>query len=105
MFIEAEIISGEPELSVHEKMRWVSPGELTAFEWCPADRPVAEEISKSKENILADLIKEELVTEFRLRCKKVHPAVETMIDKASKAAHNEGEYYGYNDVFISEEEK
>ena len=27
VFIEAEIISGEPELSVHEKMRWVSPGE------------------------------------------------------------------------------
>lgn len=45
VFIEAEIISGEPQLSVHEKMRWVSPGELTAFEWCPADRTVAEMLS------------------------------------------------------------
>ena len=45
VFIEAEIIYGEPQLSVHEKMRWVSPGELTAFEWCPADRTVAEMLS------------------------------------------------------------
>ena len=45
VFIEAEIISGEPQLSVHEKMRWVSPGELTAFEWWPADRTVAEMLS------------------------------------------------------------
>ena len=50
VFIEAEIISGEPQLSVHEEMRWVLPNELTAFEWCPADRPVAEEISKSTEH-------------------------------------------------------
>ena len=35
---------------VHEEMRWVLPNELTAFEWCPADRPVAEEISKSTEH-------------------------------------------------------
>ena len=45
VFIEAEIIYGEPQLSVHEKMRWVSRGELTAFEWCPADRTVAEMLS------------------------------------------------------------
>ena len=50
VFIEAEIISGGPQLSVHEEMRWVLPNELTAFEWCPADRPVAEEISKSTEH-------------------------------------------------------
>lgn len=42
VFIEAEIVSGEPELSVHEEMRWVLPEELTGFEWCPADRAVAE---------------------------------------------------------------
>ena len=28
VFIEAEIISGEPQLSVHEEMRWVLPNEL-----------------------------------------------------------------------------
>lgn len=48
VFIEAEIISGELELSVHEEMRWVSPGELTAFEWCPADRTVAEMLSANR---------------------------------------------------------
>lgn len=50
VFIEAEIVSGDPQLSVHEEMRWVLPEELTAFEWCPADRPVAEEILKSTEH-------------------------------------------------------
>lgn len=48
VFIEAEIISGEPELSVHEEMRWILPEELTAFEWCPADRPVAELLSANR---------------------------------------------------------
>ena len=46
VFIEAEIISGEPQLSVHEEMRWVRPEELTEFEWCPADKPVAQKIAK-----------------------------------------------------------
>ena len=63
VFIEAEIVSGEPELSVHEEMRWVLPEELTGFEWCPADRAVAEEISKSTENILADVIKKDFSAE------------------------------------------
>ena len=48
MFIEAEIISGEPQLSVHEEMRWVLPNELTAFEWCPADMAVAEMLSANR---------------------------------------------------------
>lgn len=51
VFIEAEIVSGEPQLSVHKEMRWVLPEELTAFEWCPADKAVAEEISKENEHI------------------------------------------------------
>ena len=46
VFIEAEIVSGEPQLSVHEEMRWVLPKELTGFEWCPADKAVAEELSE-----------------------------------------------------------
>ena len=48
VFIEAEIISGEPELSVHEEMRWVLTEELTGVEWCPADRPVAELLSADR---------------------------------------------------------
>lgn len=51
VLIEAEIVSGEPQLSVHEEMRWVLPEKLTAFEWCPADKAVAEEISKENEYI------------------------------------------------------
>ena len=46
VFIEAEITSGEPQLSVHEEMKWVKPEELTEFEWCPADKPVAEKLSQ-----------------------------------------------------------
>ena len=45
VFIEAEIVSGEPQLSVHEEMRWVLPKELTTFEWCPADKLVADELA------------------------------------------------------------
>lgn len=51
VFIEAEIASGEPQLYVHEELRWVSPEELTGFEWCPADRTVAEKLSKSTGHI------------------------------------------------------
>ena len=46
MFIEAEIASGEPQLSVHEEMKWVLPEKLTEFEWCPADKPVALKIAE-----------------------------------------------------------
>lgn len=46
VFIEAEIVSGEPQLSVHEEMRWVLPKELAGFEWCPADRHVAAELAE-----------------------------------------------------------
>ena len=51
VFIEAEIVSGEPQLSVHEEMRWVLPNELEKFEWCSADRAVTEEISIENEHI------------------------------------------------------
>lgn len=44
-FIEAELISGEPQISVHEEMRWVLPDELSEFEWCPADVKAAELIA------------------------------------------------------------
>lgn len=47
VFIEAEIISGEPQLSVHEEMKWVTPEELSEFEWCPADMDVAKALKKS----------------------------------------------------------
>ena len=46
VFIEAEIVSGEPQLSVHEEMKWVLPEELPGFDWCPADKPVAERLAQ-----------------------------------------------------------
>ncbi len=46
VFIEAEIVSGEPQLSVHEEIKWVLPEELTGFEWCPADKAVAKKLSE-----------------------------------------------------------
>ncbi len=41
-FIEAEIVSGEPLLSVHEEMRWVLPSELCLFKWCSADMKIVD---------------------------------------------------------------
>lgn len=41
-FIEAELISGEPQLTVHEEMRWTLPSELSEFNWCPADVKAAK---------------------------------------------------------------
>ena len=36
-FYEALIVSGEPEPRVHEALRWVTPAQLPAFAFCPAD--------------------------------------------------------------------
>jgi 8-oxo-dGTP diphosphatase len=35
----AALIRGEPVLSEHSAVRWVSAGELTSLNWLPADRP------------------------------------------------------------------
>jgi len=59
------------------------------------------------EQILADLIAEglngdELLKKFKETQKKVRPAVEEMLDDASKAAMSEGGFETYSDVFGSE---
>lgn len=59
------------------------------------------------EQILADLIAEglsgdELLKKFKETQKKVRPAVEEMLEDASKAAMSEGGFETYNDVFGSE---
>ena len=41
-FVEAELISGEPQLSVHEDLRWVLPSQLSELQWCKADIRAAE---------------------------------------------------------------
>lgn len=62
----------------------------------------------SNEQILADLIAqgysgEVLLEKFKAEQKKVRPAVEKMIEKASEAAQGNGEFSTYNDIFSSEE--
>ena len=59
------------------------------------------------EQILADLIAEglngdELLKKFKETQKKVRPAIEEMLDDASKAAMSEGGFETYSDVFGSE---
>ena len=59
------------------------------------------------EQILADLIAEglsgdELLKKFKETQKKVRPAVEEMLDDASKAAMSDSRFETYNDVFGSE---
>lgn len=61
------------------------------------------------EQILADLISqgyqgEELLKQFKIQQTKVRPAVEVMLENAENAAHAQGEYYEYEDVFGEEEE-
>lgn len=59
------------------------------------------------EQVLADLIAEglngdELLKKFKETQKKVRPAIEEMLEDASKAAMSEGGFETYSDVFGSE---
>lgn len=62
------------------------------------------------EQILADLIAQglsgnELLTQFKAKQAKVRPAVEAMIAEAEEAAHGNGEYSTYDDIFGDEEKE
>lgn len=62
------------------------------------------------EQILADLIAQglsgnELLTQFKAKQAKVRPAVEAMIAEAEEAAHGNGEYSTYDDIFGDEAEE
>ena len=64
-------------------------------------------MKQNAEQILADLIAEglsgdELLKKFKETQKKVRPAVEEMLDDASKAAMSDSGFETYNDVFGSE---
>ncbi len=43
-FFEAEILDGEPQISVHSDMHWVLPTELKHYEFCPADVEIIERL-------------------------------------------------------------
>lgn len=42
--LEAEILSGDPVLTVHDKMEWVPIPQLLNYQLAPADIPIAKEL-------------------------------------------------------------
>ncbi|WP_280771811.1 (deoxy)nucleoside triphosphate pyrophosphohydrolase [Salipaludibacillus daqingensis] len=42
----ATLVEGEPVLTEHERIAWLSPGELKTLEWAPADIPAVEKLVK-----------------------------------------------------------
>lgn len=47
-FFRAEIADGTPARNVHSAIKWVLPGELTAYEFCPADVEMIKKLSKTE---------------------------------------------------------
>ncbi|MBO7747372.1 (deoxy)nucleoside triphosphate pyrophosphohydrolase [Paenibacillus sp. MWE-103] len=43
----ARIVTGIPQASEHEELRWVLKDELTSLNWAPADIPTVEILQKS----------------------------------------------------------
>ncbi len=43
----AEIAAGEPKLLEHHALAWITPEELDAYEFCPADIEILEKITKN----------------------------------------------------------
>lgn len=44
----ASISHGEPRLIEHVDMKWITPGEADAYDFCPADRVILEKIKGEK---------------------------------------------------------
>lgn len=42
----SKLVEGEPVLTEHERIAWLSPGELKTLEWAPADLPAVEKLGK-----------------------------------------------------------
>ena len=40
----AEIVQGTPELLEHTELRWIHPGEIQQYDFCPADEEINEKI-------------------------------------------------------------
>lgn len=41
----AAIASGEPKLLEHSEIRWITPGEIPQYEFCPADRDILKKLT------------------------------------------------------------
>lgn len=47
-FYECEVSSGEPAAVEHSDIRWVQPGELKDYEFCPADSELIKMLSEQE---------------------------------------------------------
>lgn len=47
--LEAEILHGEIKLSVHDKLRWLTPREILELKLAPADIPIAQALLEKQE--------------------------------------------------------
>lgn len=46
MLINAGIAEGEPQLLEHEDLRWITPEEIDAYDFCPADETILKEVKE-----------------------------------------------------------
>lgn len=44
---ETSLTGGEPQKLEHNDLRWVSPGELEQYPFCPADAPILKMLKES----------------------------------------------------------
>lgn len=44
--LNAEIISGEPQMLEHSDLRWITPAEIPEYVFCPADKDILQEIMR-----------------------------------------------------------
>lgn len=42
----AAVASGEPKMLEHHDIRWIQPGEMGEYEFCPADQEILERIER-----------------------------------------------------------
>jgi 8-oxo-dGTP diphosphatase len=47
--LEAEILHGEIKLSVHDKLRWLTPNEIVELKLAPAVIPIAQALLENQE--------------------------------------------------------
>lgn len=45
-FFEAELVSGDPCLRVHQAIAWRAPAQLLQYEFCPADRRLVRSLAR-----------------------------------------------------------
>ena len=46
ILFEASIVCGEPEMLEHNDIKWLRPGEIPQYEFCPADKDILAEIRR-----------------------------------------------------------